>query len=359
MFQALRDTLPANRWIRGLLLIIVVGIVLTPWLFEGTRALDTAARLSIFIVLAASYDLLLGYTGVVSFAHALFFGIGAYSVAIAFDQFAPGFGVLAVAVLAGLSVSLLVAFVMGLVSLRVKTIFYAMITLAVASAATVLVSQFYHLTGGEDGLTYRLPRVLTPAFRPFDELLFGVRLTGKLFNFYTVVFVAILLFLLMVRIVASPFGRVLKALRENDFRAEAIGYNTLVYRTTATLLSAAFATLAGVLMAIWLRYTGPDSVLSLDIMIDVLLMVVIGGMGTLYGAIIGATVLLLAQMYLQTLMGSTQDALGGWPILANLFDPNRWLLWLGLLFIASVYFFPQGIVGRFTRARASEAGVQS
>lgn len=359
MFQALRDTLPSNRWIRGLLLIIVVGIVLTPWLFEGTRALDTAARLSIFIVLAASYDLLLGYTGVVSFAHALFFGIGAYSVAIAFDQFVPGFGVLAIAILAGLSVSLIVAFVMGLVSLRVKTIFYAMITLAVASAATVLVSQFYHLTGGEDGLTYRLPRVLTPAFRPFDEPFFGVRLTGKLFNFYTVVFVAILLFLLMVRIVASPFGRVLKALRENDFRAEAIGYNTLVYRTTATLLSAAFATLAGVLMAVWLRYTGPDSVLSLDIMIDVLLMVVIGGMGTLYGAIIGATVLLLAQMYLQTLMGSTQDALGGWPILANLFDPNRWLLWLGLLFIASVYFFPQGIVGRFSRARAAEAGVQS
>lgn len=127
MFQALRDTLPSNRWIRGLLLIIVVGIVLTPWLFEGTRALDTAARLSIFIVLAASYDLLLGYTGVVSFAHALFFGIGAYSVAIAFDQFAPGFGVLAIAIVAGLSVSLIVAFVMGLVSLRVKTIFYAMI----------------------------------------------------------------------------------------------------------------------------------------------------------------------------------------------------------------------------------------
>jgi branched-chain amino acid transport system permease protein len=353
MLQALRDTLPSNRWIRGLLLVIVIGILFTPWLFEGTRALDTAARLSIFIVLAASYDLLLGYTGVVSFAHALFFGIGAYSIAIAFDHFAPGFGVMAVAIVAGLSVSLLVAFVMGLVSLRVKTIFYAMITLAVASAATVLVSQMYHLTGGEDGLTYRLPRALTPAFRPFDEPFFGVRLTGKLFNFYTVVFVAIFLFLLMVRIVASPFGRVLKALRENEFRAEAIGYNTLMYRTTATLLSAAFATLAGVLMAIWLRYTGPESVLSLDIMIDVLLMVVIGGMGTLYGAIIGATVLLLAQMYLQTLMGSTQEALSGLPVLANLFDPNRWLLWLGLLFIASVYFFPQGIVGRFNRTQTT------
>ena len=355
MLQALRDTLPTNRWIRLVLLAIVLGVIFTPWLFDGTRALDTAARLSIFVVLAASYDLLLGFTGVVSFAHALFFGIGAYAVAIAFDHFAPGFGVLLVAIVAGLGVSLLVAFIMGLVSLRVKTIFYAMITLAVASAATVLVSQLYHLTGGEDGLTYRIPKVLTPAFKLLDDKVFGVRVNGKLMNFYLVVFSSIVLFLIMVRIVASPFGRVLKALRENDFRAQAIGYNTLAYRTTATLLSAAFATLAGVLMALWLRYTGPDSVLSLDIMIDVLLMVVIGGMGTLYGAIIGATVLMLAQSYLQGLMGSAQDVIGGVPILTELIAPDRWLLWLGLLFIASVYFFPQGVVGRFSGPAPKEA----
>ncbi len=355
MLQAIRDTLPANRWIRLVLLGILLAVLFTPWLFEGTRALDTAARLSIFIVLAASYDLLLGFTGVVSFAHALFFGIGAYAVAIAFDHFAPGFGVLLVAVVAGLGASLLVAFVMGLVSLRVKTIFYAMITLAVASAASVLVSQFYHLTGGEDGLTYRIPRVLTPAFKLLDDPLFGVRVNGKLLNFYFVVFSSIVLFLVMVRIVASPFGRVLKALRENDFRAQAIGYNTLAYRTTATLLSSAFATLAGVLMALWLRYTGPDSVLSLDIMIDVLLMVVIGGMGSLYGAIIGATVLMLAQTYLQNLMGTTQGLVEGVPVLVDLLDPDRWLLWLGLLFIASVYFFPQGVVGRLEGRANQEA----
>lgn len=355
MWQALTDTLPANRWIRAILIAIVLAIVFTPWLFEGTRALDTAARLSIFIVLVASYDLLLGYTGVVSFAHALVFGIGAYAVAIAFNHFAPGFGVLIVAVGVGLAVSLCVAFVMGLVSLRVKTIFYAMITLAVASAATVLVSQLYHLTGGEDGLTYRIPRVLGPAFKLLDEPLFGVRVNGKLLNFYLVVFSSVTLFLLMVRIVASPFGRVLKALRENDFRAEAVGYNTLAYRTMATLLSAGFATLAGVLMALWLRYTGPDSVLSLDIMINVLLMVVIGGMGTLYGAIIGATVLMLAQTYLQSIMGSAQGVVSQVPVVSELLNPDRWLLWLGLLFIASVYFFPQGVVGRFKGRTVQEA----
>ena len=91
----------------------------------------------------------------------------------------------------------------------------------------------------------------------------------------------------MLRIVNSPFGRVLQAIRENDFRAEAIGYRTVVYRTLSSVLSALFATLAGALLALWLRYNGPDTTLSFEIMLDVLLIVVIGGMGTIYGAAIG------------------------------------------------------------------------
>ncbi|EAR09711.1 branched-chain amino acid ABC transporter, permease protein [Reinekea blandensis MED297] len=352
MFQSIRDTLPQSRILRGLLAVIVVSLLLAPFIFDGSRALDTAARLCIFIVLVASYDLLLGYTGVVSFAHTLFFGIGAYSVAIAFDHVAPGFGVLLVAVVVALGVSTVVAVTIGLVSLRVKAIFYAMITLAVASVATVLVSQLYLYTGGEDGMTYRIPRVLTPAFKLLDDKVLGVRINGKLLNYYLIFTVSTVLFLLMVRIVASPFGKVLKALRENDFRAEAIGYTTVYYRTAATVISACMATLAGVLMAIWLRYTGPDSVLSLNIMIDILLMVVIGGMGSLYGAIIGATLLVLARNYLNEAMGVAHNAFIDVPILAELFNPERWLLWLGVLFVVMVYFFPLGIVGRLVRGRA-------
>ena len=121
----------------------------------------------------------------------------------------------------------------------------------------------------------------------------------------------------MLRIVNSPFGRVLQAIRENDFRAEAIGYRTVVYRTLASVLSALFATLAGCLLALWLRYNGPDTSLSFEIMLDILLIVVIGGMGTMYGAVIGAVLFVIAQNYLQDLLqarrGRASRACRCWP----------------------------------------------
>lgn len=332
-----------------ILLMIFAGLALAPFLFPGVRSLDTAARIAIFIVLAASYDLLLGYTGVVSFAHTMFFGMGAYGVGLASVHVGRGFGALAIGSLAGAILAAALAFVIALFSLRVRAIFFAMITLAVASAVSVLVSQLSGLTGGEDGFTYQIPRELGPALR-FGEV-FGVSLTGKLLNYYLVFFTSLALFLLMLRVVNSPFGRVLQAIRENDFRAEAIGYQVVWYRIVATCLSAAFAALAGSLFAIWLRYVGPDTTLSFAIMLDVLLMVVIGGMGTIYGAAIGATLLVLAQTYLQDLMGTATMATEAIPILSRLLDPDRWLLWLGVLFILSIYFFPAGIVGRLRSGR--------
>ncbi len=123
----------------------------------------------------------------------------------------------------------------------------------------------------------------------------GVRVDGRLLTYYLIFFAALALFLLMLRVVNSPFGRVLQAIRENAFRAEALGYRTVVYRTLADCIAAAVAALAGVLMAILLRYNGPEATLSFTVMVDILLMVVIGGMGTLYGPALGAAVIVLAQ----------------------------------------------------------------
>ncbi|MGZ5270796.1 MAG: branched-chain amino acid ABC transporter permease, partial [Ramlibacter sp.] len=176
--------------------------------------------------------------------------------------------------------------------------------------------------------------------------LFGVSLDGRLICYYLLFFAALFLLLALLRIVNSPFGRVLQAIRENEFRAEAIGYRVVVYRTTSSVLSALFATLAGAMLAIWLRYNGPDTSLSFEIMLDVLLIVVIGGMGTIYGAAIGAGLFVVAQSYLQDLLKVGSDATAGWPWLSALLSPDRWLLWLGLLFVLSVYHFPTGIVGR-------------
>ncbi len=157
----------------------------------------------------------------------------------------------------------------------------------------------------------------------------------------------------------SPFGRVLQAIRENDFRAEALGYNVVYYRTVANCLAAAMAVLAGALYALWLRYVGPDVTLSFSIMLDILLMVVIGGMGTMYGAVCGATIFILAQNYLQKLMGTASKATEAVPLLSSLLHPDRWLLILGVLFVLSVYFFPTGIVGKLREASATRRSLSS
>lgn len=340
---------PRSRLLTLIICAIVLTLCFTPWLFPGSRSMETAMRIAIFIVLVASYDLLLGYTGIVSFAHTMFFGIGAYGTAIALNEMGRSYEAILIGTSAGLITALILAFFIGLFSLRVKAIFFAMITLAIASAFTLLLSQLYQFTGGEDGLTYSIPRELSPAYKLLSQKIAGVKINGKLLLYYLILICSAGLFLFMLRVVNSPFGRVLQAIRENEFRAEAIGYQTVIYRTSANCLAAGIAALAGSLMAVWLKYTGPDTTLSLSIMMDILLMVVIGGMGTLYGAIIGATIFILAQNYLQNIMSLGSEALETLPLLPDLIHPDRWLLWLGLLFILSVYFFPNGIVGRLRK----------
>lgn len=341
--RLLSHDLPRSKLLALALVIVLVALAAAPFLFPGAKALSVAAKALVFILLVASFDLLLGYTGIVSFAHTMFFGIGAYGVAIASSAMGPGFGSVLVGTLVALVISLVLSLVVGLFSLRVKAIFFAMITLAVASAFQTLASQLSDITGGEDGLSFKNPEALSPSF----ELTFaGLTLDGKLLTYYLIFAAVMVLFLLLLRIVNSPFGRVLQAIRENDFRAEALGFRTVVYRTWSNVLSALFATLAGVLLALWLRYVGPDTTLSFEIMLDILLIVVIGGMGTMYGAVIGAALFVLAQNYLQDLLKLGAGAFEGVPVLAQFVSPDRWLLWLGLLFVLSVYHFPSGIVGR-------------
>ncbi|MBK8572503.1 MAG: branched-chain amino acid ABC transporter permease [Holophagaceae bacterium] len=349
--RLLSGDLPRSRVLAVLLIAILAGLLLTPFAFPGAKALNVAAKICVFIVLVSSFDLLLGYTGIVSFAHTMFFGIGAYGVAIALNHMGPTWTGVAVGVAAALLLSLVLSLLIGLFSLRVKAMFYAMITLAVATAFQTLASQLSEFTGGEDGLTFKVPELLSPGFSLSEQPFLGVSLDGRLIAFYLLVAVTLVLFLLMLRIVNSPFGRVLQAIRENAFRAEALGYRTVVYRTYSNVLSAGFATLAGALLALWLRYNGPDTSLSFEIMIDILLMVVIGGMGTLYGSVLGATLFILVQNYLQDLMKLASEGMSKVPLVRDLLHPDRWLLWLGILFVLSVYRFPTGIVGKL-RAKA-------
>jgi branched-chain amino acid transport system permease protein len=349
----LSGDLPRSRVLAALLILILAGLALTPFALPGAKALNVAAKICIFIVLVSSFDLLLGYTGIFSFAHTMFFGIGAYGVAIALSRTGPSWAGVAAGMAAALALSLALSLVIGLFSLRVKAMFYAMVTLAVASAFQTLASQLSDFTGGEDGLTFKVPALLSPGFSLSDKPFLGVSLDGRLIAYYLLLVLTVVLFLVMLRIVNSPFGRVLQAIRENTFRAEALGYRTVLYRTSSNVLSALFATLAGAMLALWLRYNGPDTSLSFSIMIDILLMVVIGGMGSLYGSVLGATLFIIVQNYLQDLMTFANQGLGRVPLLRDLVHPDRWLLWLGILFVLGVYRFPAGIVGRL-RAHAGK-----
>ncbi len=341
---------PRSRVLAVLLVALLLALTFAPFVFPGVKALNVAAKVLIFLVLVASFDLLLGYTGIVSFAHTMFFGIGAYGVAIATTRMGPTWEALAVGVAGALGLSLVLSLAVGLFSLRVRAIFFAMITLAVASAFMTLASQLSDITGGEDGLSFKLPAILLPSHEFSEDPFLGVTLDGRLLTYYLLLVMAGGLLLALLRIVNSPFGRVLQAIRENEFRAEAIGYRVVVYRTISSVLSALFACLAGVMLALWLRYNGPDTSLSFEIMMDVLLIVVIGGMGTIYGSAIGAALFLVAQSYLQDLLRLGSEATAAIPMLSALLSPDRWLLWLGVLFVLSAYYFPTGVVGRLRAA---------
>lgn len=342
---------PRSRLLTVLLIISVLGLLLTPFIFPGARAMNVGAKICIFIVLVAAFDLMLGYTGILSFAHTMFYGIGAYGVALACEKLGPTWESVAIGTLAGVAVSGIVALIISLFSLRVRTLYFAMITLAVAAAFHILCSQLSEITGGEDGINFSVPDIIHPSTVLSDTPFLGVEVTGQLVAYYGLFVFAAICFLFILRVVNSPFGRVLQAIRDNEFRAAALGYRVVVFRATSSVLGCMFAALAGSMLALWLRYNGPGSTLGFDIMMDILLIVVIGGMATMYGAVIGAVLYIIAQNYLQDVLKMVQPMVDGVPVISGMLHPDRWLLWMGILFILCVYYFPWGMVGKL-RMRA-------
>lgn len=370
--RGLSGDLPRSLPLSALLLVIALALAGAPFLFPGTVAYRTCSDICVFMILAASYDMLLGYASIVSFAHGMFFGIGAYGVAIALQHLGPSWAAIGIGLAGAVGFSLLLALLISMLSLRVKKLFFAMLTLAVASAFSITVSKMYSITGGEDGLTLNLPRAISPvwngaALHGFDivgwlgslahghaaNAIFPLSFGGSVVLYYLLFSAALVLFALMLRIVNSPFGLVLQAMRENVFRVEALGYRSIGYLSADNCLAAVIASIAGALYALSLQYVSVGQTLSFDVMIDVLLMTVIGGMGTLYGAVIGSALLGVSSAYLQSLLGVAHATwLGRVPVLGALLDGERWPFWLGLLFVLSVYFFPRGVVGEL-RLRAA------
>ena len=323
----------------GLLLLFLV----VPIAFPSFKTVDLAMQIIMFATLVASFDILLGYTGILSFGHGMFFGIGAYCVAFLIGKYGmPSYLNLALGFVLAAVVASAVALLISFLSLRVKTIFFAMVTLAIAELAIVLSTKLSGFTGGEDGISLSMPGIFAVSFNMGDFM--GFEITGRVLTYYLILFACVGLFLLMLRFTNSPLGRVLQAIRDNVQRAEALGYKTFIFQTISITFGCVVAATVGGLYGMWMGYVNPESCLGvLTIMLDVLLMVIIGGMGTLYGGIIGAAFLKITQTFLPDLQHMAKNLFPHAQILHNVLE--RWLLLFGILFILVVIFFPKGVIG--------------
>jgi len=342
---------------RSSLLFLKIGVLalflLVPFFSPSFKTLDVAMNIVIFSVLVASFDILLGYTGILSFAHGMFFGIGAYSVALLAGKYGnPSYTMLIAGIVLAVAIACALALLISFLSLRVKAIFFAMVTLAIAELAIVLATKLSGFSGGEDGISLNMPGIFSLSFSMGH--VWGTEIGGRLLTYYLILFSCVVLFLAMLRFTHSPMGRVLQAIRDNSRRAEAIGYRTFIFQTASITFGCAIATISGGLYAMWVGYVNPESCLGvMTIMLDVLLMVIIGGMGTLYGGIAGAAFLKIAQTFLPDLQNLTKGLFPHAALLNSILE--RWLLLFGILFILVVIFFPKGIIGSLRDYRTRRA----
>jgi branched-chain amino acid transport system permease protein len=267
-------------------------------------------------LLAMSSDILIGYTGMVSFGHSAFFGLGMYGAAAALLTTRPPS--LWLALLYGLILAAMVAAFVAYFSTRLRDIYFAITTLIFSQIFYVIIFTSTALTGGENGINFSRPALAIPG-------IFSHRFTPATLHWF-VLAIVVLSYLLLRRVTQSPFGMVLQSIRENEARTRAIGYAVERYKMVAVMLSGLFAGLAGVLYAIQNQFAAPDFVFFL-VSGEVVIYNVIGGIGTLVGPIVGAAFFLLLRE------GFSR------------FFTEYYLIPLGMIFIAMVIFMPNGLLG--------------
>jgi branched-chain amino acid transport system permease protein len=300
------------RWLGGTLAVLA----LAPWTLARYQ-LSILTDVLIFGLFALSLDLIMGYTGMVSFGHAAYFGLGAYGSALSL----LGFGVpIPVALLAGALLAGVVAVPVGWFSTRATGIYFAMLTLAFAQLLYTVAYKWRDLTGGSDGI----------AGVPKTALFWHGPSLASPRAFYFVVAAAVVLSLAACRgLVASPFGRALQAIRENERRFVALGRDPRPFKLVIFVIAALFAGLAGALFAPFRGFASPE-VMFWVLSGQGLMMVITGGIGTLIGPIVGAGVFILVQEILSSYT-------------------EHWMIFTGAIFVLMVIFLPGGLVGTARR----------
>jgi branched-chain amino acid transport system permease protein len=297
-----------NVWLRRLPAVLLLLVL--PFLL-GTFRLGLLTEVLIFGLLAASLDLLVGFTGLPSLGHATYFGVGGYAAALIARDLTSN---VLVGLLVGIVVAVLVAAVTGWLAVRTRGVYFLMLTLAFAQLLFSLALTWQPVTGGSNGLS--LPTI---------ELFPGIPLTTALrfYSFSLAIFAVC--YLGLRRVVDSPFGRSIAGVRENEDRMRSLGYSTLRYKLASFVIAGAFGGVAGTLFAYFQRFISPDNV-AFEISALALIMVIVGGVGTLYGPIIGAALVLLLRDELSARF-------------------ENWEIMLGAVFVLFVYFLPMGLGG--------------
>jgi branched-chain amino acid transport system permease protein len=320
--------MPANARHAPLLtapmVITVLLLASTPlWLKQAGLYQYLALEIMIWMLFALGHNLLLGYAGLPSFGHGAYFGIGAYALGLL--QQRAGSGVLLALLGALVAAAVFGALVAAFISHR-RGIYYALLTIAFGQVFWFVAVKWHSVTGGEDGLLNIKRSALS-----LPGLQIDLRSNEALFYFALVVFALVLVALW--RLVHSPFGRVLRAIKQNEMRAAFVGHNVWLYKWLAFVISAAIAGLAGGLFALAQQSAYPN-VMSLQNSGFVVMMVLIGGgLVSFWGPVLGALLFILAR-----------DLLGAYT--------ETWLLWYGLLFIVMVLFQPDGVAGAWQQVRA-------
>jgi branched-chain amino acid transport system permease protein len=266
----------------------------------------------IYAIVAMSLDLLVGFTGLVSFAQSAFFGAGAYGVAIAATRFAHTDFL--TGILIGLLAGAFVAAIFGLVALRAEGVGFIIITIALNQIMWGLAYQWVSMSGGDNGIT----GFIRPKVGPFD-------VSSNAGFYYVCLAFLIVMLALLVAITRSPFGLVLRGVRETPRRMRALGYNVWLYRYLAMLIAGAIAGVAGVLFAWYNQFVGPGD-LDLTLSTQLLIIVILGGIGSLYGQILGAGIVVFLSNGLSALT-------------------QRWELILGAIYFIIVMYAPDGLMG--------------
>jgi branched-chain amino acid transport system permease protein len=305
-------------------LIWLVLLTMPYWMAAVGGYTELAIRVLVLGLAAMALNFLLGFTGVLSFGHAAYFGLGAYGAAMAIKYFAPS---TALAILVGVVVGTVAAAVIGALIVKLRGVYFAMVTIAFGQVFYFIAFRWNSVTGGDDGLTGWHRQPLQLGFGSVDIL-------GNDKVFY---YLVLLLFAVSVAIMAvllrSPLGRTLIAIRENERRARFLGIPVEQHIWLAFVISCLFASLAGTLYALLSNFTDPRS-LHWTLSGNFVIMAVLGGMRSFWGPLIGAAVFVVLQDYVSS-------------------HTQNWMSVIGLFFVLVVTFFPRGVLGILKRKVAS------